>query len=464
MPRKRYRWEHDSYDLVFRAQDDKNGCNIGDLQSVWHANKSLPSDTVVARFLKLNKKAFDFLGITPLEPDNNKLQFRTSNYTGCIPLFSPVTGKVYANLIVNGRFDEEVGEILPILPEALTIEYHDELILPHQTQARPPVFYECIRFIEKYLIARRTHWRKFINEQRIQGFPTASTDWGKYAETSYSPDNVFRYPNKVNLLTTNHKEWQQLNYVLKLCANELQSSHVPRKTRLAYNERINYILSILTTQTAFPTNELRIHAADPVIIKELKTIGNRILESSSTEYHAWRVDFNKLFELYVQHIMGRVSLSQHSKSYNNIIFGISGKTTSWTLSHLEPDIVIKKDDSLVIIDAKYKTHMLNRQSGDVSSLHDAFRHDLHQVLAYSSFDPTSHKITLLVYPYTKFYYIKQVISAPLSNITNHVYLVGIPFGKLSTGEDSSVLSMEESVIRATKGINDILDSEFSSSV
>lgn len=461
MPGKRYRWEHDSYDLVFRAQDDENNRKISDLQSDWHANMSLPSDTVVARFLKLNKKAFDFLGITPLEPGNNILQFRTSNYSGCIPLFSPVTGKVYANLIVNGRFDEEVGEILPILPEALTIEYHDELILPHQTQARPPVFYECIRFIEKYLIARRTHWRKFINEQRIQGAPTASTDWGKYAETSYSPDNVFRYPNKVNLLTTNHKEWQQLNYVLKLCVSELHSSHVPRKTRLAYNEKLNYILSILTTQTAIPTNNLRIHAADPVIIKELKTIGNRILESSSTEYHAWRVDFNKLFELYVQHIISRVSISQHAKNFNNVIFGISGDKASWTLSYLEPDIILKKDDALIIIDAKYKTHMLNRQSGNVSSLHDAFRHDLHQVLAYSSFGgPTSKRITLLVYPYTKFYYLKQVISTPLNNVTSHVYLVGIPFGKLSSGDDSTVRSVEENVSIATKRINDILDSEF----
>ena len=146
---KKYRWEHDSYDLVFRAQDDKNACLISDLQSCWHANKSSSNDAVVARFLKLTKKAFAFLGIIPLESSSsNKLLFKTGNYTGCVPLISPVTGKFYANLIVNGRFNEEVSEILPLLPDSLKIEY-GELILPHKTRVKPPIYFECIRFIEK---------------------------------------------------------------------------------------------------------------------------------------------------------------------------------------------------------------------------------------------------------------------------------------------------------------------------
>lgn len=455
---KKFRWEHDSYDIVFRAQDDRNTCLVKDLLSNWHADKSF-SDTAVARFLKLNKKAFDFLGISPIESDQaNTLQFKTSCYAGCIPLFSPVTGKIYANLIVNGRFDEEVSEILPLLPDALSIEYHDELILSHQTKVKPPLYYECIKFMEKYMVAQRAHWRKFINEKRIQTFPSASTDWGKYAELSYSPGNVFRYPNKVNILTTNHREWQQINYVLKLCIEELNSASTPQKTRQSYREKLYYLQRDLQSQSILPSSELRIHASDPAIIKELKAIGNRILESDGTDYHAWRIDFNKLFEQYVQYVVDKVAVSQHAKPYNNQKFSISGEKTQWTLSYLEPDILLKKEDKLIIIDSKYKTHMLNRYSGNVDVLHDAFRHDLHQVLAYSSFDPTARKITMLVYPHTRFSFIPQVVSSSLSSVTNHVYLVGIPFGKQK--EDASSSTFSDNVSIAVDGINGILTSEF----
>ena len=458
---KKYRWEHDTYDIVFRAQDNWNTCQISDLQSSWHANTSMSSDAVVARFLKLNKKAFAFLGIVPVDTENHTtLRFITSNYAGCVPLLSPVTGKPYANLIVKGRFNEDVSEILPILPDSLNIDYNDSLVLPHQSKVKPPIYFECIKFMEKYLVARRSHWRKFINERRIQANPSSSTDWGKYAELSYSPQNKFKYPNKVNILTTDHYEWQQINHVLNLCIQELNSSNTPRRTRVSYQEKLNYLQIILRTQQLKPCTELKVHAADPVIIKDLKAIGNRILESNSTEYRAWRIDFNRLFEQYVQYIMSNVAKAQYSKSYNNQKFSISGAQTRWTLSYLEPDILLKKDNSLIILDAKYKTHMLNRYSGDVESLQDSFRHDLHQVLAYSSFDPTSQKITMLIFTSTRFNYIRQVIRTPFNNVTNHVYLVGIPFGTLSNGDGGRVITMSENLHTATEGIKAIIDSEF----
>jgi 5-methylcytosine-specific restriction endonuclease McrBC regulatory subunit McrC len=217
---------------------------------------------------------------------------------------------------------------------------------------------------------------------------------------------------------------------------------------------------LLKGQQIRPTKELKIHASDPVVIKDLKAIGNRILESQGTEYHAWRIDFNKLFEQYVQFIMAKVAALHHSRPYNNQKFSISGAHTNWTLSYLEPDILLKREEKLIIVDAKYKTHMLNRQSGNAEDLQEAFRHDLHQVLAYSSFDPTSQKITMLVFPSTRFNYIKQVISAPLSNVTNHVYLVGIPFGTLPNTDETKALSMADNIIIATEGIKEILDSEF----
>ena len=222
----------------------------------------------------------------------------------------------------------------------------------------------------------------------------------------------------------------------------------------------SFFQSILTTQHLIPTTELRLHASDTTIIKELKAIGNRILESCGAEYRAWRIDFNKLFEQYVQFILGKVAITQSAKAYNNKKYSISGGQTNWTLSHLEPDIILKTDDRLSIVDAKYKTHMLNSQSSKIEDLHNTFRHDLHQVLAYSIFDPTSKKITMLVYPSIKFHYISQIVSTPLSSVCSHVYLIGIPFGRLGNSNNKESISAEKDIRTATEGFNSILASEF----
>ena len=94
------------------------------------------------------------------------------------------------------------------------------------------------------------------------------------------------------------------------------------------------------------------------------------------------------------------------------------------MRYLEPDLVVYKDDCQYIIDAKYKSHMFNREkiSGD---LKESFRSDLHQVLAYSSFGITPNKRAILVYPATDFISQKLQISNPLTRAFTDVHLVGI---------------------------------------
>jgi hypothetical protein len=85
------------------------------------------------------------------------------------------------------------------------------------------------------------------------------------------------------------------------------------------------------------------------------------------------------------------------------------------------------------------------------------------VLAYSSFDSTSNKITMLVYPNNSFRVIKQRISAPLSNVTNHVYLIGIPFGKIKDNDESKTRTIADNVNIAIEGIDKLLELELSAS-
>ena len=112
---------------------------------------------------------------------------------------------------------------------------------------------------------------------------------------------------------------------------------------------------------------------------------------------------------------------------------ISGRAPAWSLRYLEPDIVLQREDNQLIIDAKYKSHMLNR--GTISDgLKDSFRPDLHQVLAYSSFGTAEDKQVALVYPAEVFICQQQQISNPLTRATTNVHLVGIPLDIARKGE------------------------------
>ena len=72
--------------------------------------------------------------------------------------------------------------------------------------------------------------------------------------------------------------------------------------------------------------------------------------------------------------------------------------------------------------------ILNRKKVDI--LKESFRHDLHQVLAYSSFEKAQNKIAMLVYPCNSYKCIHQKISASILSVKNDVYLIGIPWGEL----------------------------------
>jgi hypothetical protein len=456
---KRFRGEYDTHDLILLAQKDTS-IDLSKFSEVWGSDKD-NIDKHINSFFSYNKKSFDFLGIKVQKSDEQVIKFETSNYVGSVPLYSPSSGKPYANLIIKGRLNEDIGEILPYLVDSIQIEYEDDLILPYQSSVRPPLYFECAKFIKKYIEVKRIHWRKFNSENKIQSQPAGTTDWSRYAANSYDPHNTLRYPNHINLLTTDHSEWKQINYVLNLCFSELQSKSTPRRTRTLYASEINYLRSQLSRDSYIKTNNLRTNFADPLIVKQLKEIGNRILSSVSVEYRAWKMDFSKIYEGYVQHIMGLVASSKNARIFNNLKLNTSGDRTSWWLPYIEPDIVLVKDNLYISIDAKYKMHMMNVKSESVESLHESFRSDLHQVLAYSSFGITKNKMSMLIYPAKRFICKHQIITNTFFSVNNHIYLIGIPFGECRKEDDSDeLMDLSEKIRIAADGLSYIIESIF----
>lgn len=402
-----------------------------ELNKEWGCDKRYGMDAL-QRFLFINKRAFDFLNLkAEIEVVGNDpyLKFQTSQFAGSIPILSPKDGKPCGDIGIGGRFGEDISELLSIVGDTLLPEFNDSLPPLTSSVLEPPLYFECCNFIDKWLEVERARWHKFDVVERIENIPTSGTRWDVYALNCHDSANAFRYPNRTNKLNPMHREFRQMISVLLLCFHELKKPQTPMRSKIAYSGKIANLQAKYEETMALPLPaEFVVHASDPVAVKEAKRIANIILQNKRTNKRAWRIDYSEFFERYVQYVFGEVAKSCAAKTICNPHYSVSGQRPTWALHYLEPDLIVQKDDVQYVADAKYKSHMFNWNDTS-DDLKDTFRHDLHQILAYCSFNAMTTKKAMLVYPFSDFAYHKLHIGSPLDRSDADVYLVGIPLVK-----------------------------------
>ena len=284
-------------------------------------------ESVMQRFIDLNQKNLSYLGICAIiETVDGKpsLKLSTSKYIGAIPIISPMNGKAVGDLIVSGRFGENAGELITMLDSSIKPEYSDEFRLVQDSQMTPPIFIECCKFIDTYMEAEHFMWQKFSNITRKEQRPEGLTLWSEYAQrVARNPLDFSTFKNKKNILSTDHHEWAQLNYVLKIAISELETPRVPIRTRATYSSRIAQLKMKLRDRTVLATPVVKIRMSDPMIIKRLKGLANIILNNKTNEKLAWRMDYAEFFERYVQYLMAKVAKKKGAREIDNPHYGIS---------------------------------------------------------------------------------------------------------------------------------------------
>lgn len=401
-------------------------------------------ESVMQRFIELNRKNLEYLGISgSIVSEEGKpcLRLTTSKYIGAIPIKSPVNGKEVGDLVVAGRFGENASELITLLDNTIKPDYSDEFHLVQDSQMTPPIFIECCKYIDTYIEVERINWRKFDNVVKVQRQASSSTLWGEYAiRTAQNPLEFSTFHNKCNVLTTDHEEMAQLNYILTLAIAELESVRVPIRTRTAYSSKVSLLKSRLYDKSIKATEKIRIRMSDPFLVKQLKKIGLLILNNKTNEKLAWRMDYAEFFERYVQYLLRDVSVKKGARTIDNPHYvAKTQRKPTWSLGYLEPDLIIQKNELQIVVDAKYKSHIFNWNDRS-DDLKETFRHDLHQILAYCSFNNMPTKQAMLVYPFTDFTYHKMKLTSPLSRTDADVYLVGIPLEKSKLEEVKEKIS------------------------
>ena len=393
-------------------------------------------DRTLQDFIRLNSQLFNFIGITPIisgSYNDLELSFRTENYIGAIPLKSPVTGKPFADLIIYPRYLKESKdnvneyvEIIYLLEKEVAPEFFDSNNLLTKNHVRPPIYYECVKFVDLFFLALKRHWVRFDSKEEEFSYPKGVVDWNRYLEKEWDPFHKLDFPCRINWLNKFHDGVKELLHVYQISKEVIFDRNTPIRIKAQVRNKLNIIDKLLTGYKPIEIDRIIIRNSDPAIIKQTKTQANKILQNENSSNKAWRVDFSDIFEKYVQYLFTRISRKAGWATRSNSKFeNVSRNTPPWGLKYLEPDLLFFKGNNCIAIDAKYKSHFLNLESNS-GYLKDEHRSDLHQITAYCAFQSSNHKIGFLCYP-AKLINSKRLVYR--SNISSNdvvIYLIGIP--------------------------------------
>lgn len=402
------------------------------------------------KFIEYNSSHFNFLGVQPYiigSDQNTSLAFRTSGFIGSIPLRASDTGKQIGDFVVMPRFTgrdrfEDYIEILNLLGTEISPEVIDSLPLASGKNFRPPLYLEAVKFIASLEKLSMKPWRKFDNIEKASNQPTGQINWTKYINNEYKVESRLKFPIRTNVLSEFHSEYSKIRYVFDISKKELLSSNTPQRIKNSLRNKLNFLEERLYHHRPKATNNIILRYADSPTVKACKVQANRILNFNLVDSTAWRVDFSDVFEKFIQHIFKEVAKETGGRLYNNFKFhSRTSKHYAWELKHIEPDAIYQKEEVLVFIDAKYKSNLYNKFDQS-EILKEEHRHDLHQIMAYSSFSKTDFKFGFLCYPSNQIEIKSVQYKNGINETTNTILILGVPLKKDNILETKKTLIKE----------------------
>lgn len=402
------------------------------------------------KFIDYNSDQFKFLGVNPFiigTDQNTSIAFRSSSFIGSIPLRASDTGKQIGDFVVMPRFIgrdrfEDYIEILNLLGTEISPEAIDSLPLASGKNFRPPLYLEAVKFIASLEKLATRSWRKFDNIEKVSNQPTGQINWTKYINQEYKVEKRLKFPARSNVLSEFHSEYAEIRYVFDICKSELLSANTPQRIKNTLRNRLSFLEERLYHHKPKTTNKISIRFSDSPNVKACKVQANKILNYKLVDSTAWRVDFSDVFEKFIQHIFKEVAKETGGRLYSNFKFhSRTSKHFSWELKHVEPDAIYQKENYLVFIDAKYKSNLYNKFDQS-ETLKEDHRHDLHQIMAYSSFSKTDFKFGFLCYPSDQIEVKSIQFKNGINEATNTILILGVPLKKASIRETKRLLTNE----------------------
>ena len=412
-------------------------------------------------FLRFNHDALKSLDVTPaISNDSNGLEIKLlpGQHVGAVPIRSSLTGEVAGGLIIKPRFGwAGIGQVLSETGWSTVPKFLEtNQLVPGSAREIPPwvIAGPVLKRLEELI---KEISPGFNEKRETLTKPKGRIDWPSYVQESFVRGKWHHVPCAYPVLETDSLLLRNIRWALERVYHNLLSvggrdyftqSLAVVAIRLLENlrdiiplaptkERLN---SLVSNNRIFAETVRRGIEAISWIVDERGLGGG-----NERDGLAWILSLDELWEKYVVSVYKR-ELSLYGAK---IQVGYKGETVfplNWantsirTLSHLIPDIIASYQGRVHIIDAKYKSHLIEVEESrwyEVGEkIQEEHRADLHQILAYAAlFEATEIRATL-VYPLRQLTYASLVERKKDRSVAELYHggrritleLRGIPFG------------------------------------
>jgi hypothetical protein len=399
------------------------------------------------------------------------LHLKTGARVGALPLRSPVSGRVDFGLMIRPRFPwSGVGDLLAttgfrVVPELLPLPE-----MPQSERRIPPWVLASVvlQRLERLLDASA---RRFTTAEADRSAPHGQVDWTLYATRRLPVGQALRVPCRYPDLRDDEQLRAAVHWAVRRHRESLLAAPAGGRVvrdLIAVCERL--IVRLAGTPPLPPDARQRAAWRRLPFVPRVFSEGLQAIDWTVDERGlaglselaglSWRLNMEVFFEAWVEALAARVA----SRVGAVVRSGRQEQTRvpldwepAWAGSQrsLLPDVVLARDDVVVVLDAKYKQHAADidrlgwSQVGE--TLRQRHRADLLQALAYSTLYDAPRVVALLVYPcgverWRELNARKRVLlraRARVSPRTVEIGLLSVPLGGSTEGIERTL----ETVVR-----------------
>lgn len=386
----------------------------------------------VRKWVRANKKYLDFLGISyNWDEDGKSLKLTPSNKIGLAPLKNPYGGQVYGSIVVKPRLKWlKIHEILDLIDwkyQPAFLKDEEPII----SDGILPRWFKSIETLEAISQALNL-FLKGINSKQVQSkVPVGSINWDEYATKSVPYGMYDLFLTTITDYSHDLEVHRQFKGVVRMIKGDISNPGVPIKIQgkakslianienklidVKYEEPSVQKLKKIKVPNFYRTYYERALKKCIEYISESKFS----LEMGNFYGLPWAIEMDRLFEHWVEYWSYKFAKQIGARFFSDIRNNSRIKfynLGNWkSLNKLKPDIIIEKGDKTLIIDVKYKKHLMYLQYGKTNlEIWEDHRHDIHQILSYMSSSVNKKRIGCLVYPG-----LKETIPNQFSTIINY---------------------------------------------
>lgn len=378
--------------------------------------------TFAESFLRFNERALHELDVTPRlvasQPEPT-IELTPGARTGAVPLRSAQTGSIVAGLVVKPRFGwAGVGEVMSETGWAASPNFLDLPLVPGSARQVPPwVLAGPVLFRLRTLLESVAPG--YAAREEVRRSPRGTVLWNRYTSESLVRGAWHKLPCRfpdlsVDPLIRSHVRWaveRVRGDLLRVGSTEpIAAALVRLASRLL--EQLMDVLSAKPRSMQLDRLASSRTLMNAALRQGLQALGWVVDErglggGQEMDGLAWQLPLEDLWERYVEAKVrdevaregGEVTVGRLRQT----VFPLHWSTnTVRSMTHLVPDIVVRRGRTLRVVDAKYKAHFAEldehawtRLTDDVRETHRA---DIHQILAYASLYDADEVTATLVYP------------------------------------------------------------------